>query len=75
MSGAGGDMAEIEKDDRGFTCECGLRNDYPTYVQDHWSVKLAYSCACQRQYILYRGTVTKTSRGKAEVCDDEAFGD
>ena len=68
-------MAIIENDEKGFTCECGLRNDYPGYVQAHWGVKLFYSCSCQRQYILYQGTVTKTSRGTPEVCDDEAFGD
>lgn len=68
-------MSNIEHDETGFTCECGLRNDYPSYVQAHWSVKLAYSCACQRQYILFKGTVTKTSRGNPEVGDSEAFGD
>ena len=66
----------IEHDDRGFTCECGLRNDYPTYVQSHWAVKLAYSCSsCHRQYILFKGTVTKTSREAPEIYDSEAFGD
>jgi len=68
-------MPIIEHDDKGFTCVCGVRNDYPSYVQDHWSVKLAYSCSCQRQYILYRGTVTKTSAESVEVFDSEAFGD
>jgi hypothetical protein len=68
-------MANIEHDEKGFTCECGLRNDYPSYVQDHWSVKLAYSCTCQRQYVLFRGTVTKTSADDPEVFDSEAFGD
>jgi hypothetical protein len=68
-------MAEIENDEKGFTCECGLRNDYPSYVQAHWGVKLAYSCSCQRQYILYRGTVTKASTERPEIWDDEAFGD
>ena len=68
-------MPTIEHDDKGFTCECGIRNDYPSYVQDHWSVKLAYSCSCQRQYILYRGTVTKASGGAVEVFDGDAFGD
>jgi hypothetical protein len=68
-------MANIEQDEKGFTCECGLRNDYPSYVQDHWSVKFAYACSCQRQYVLFRGTVTKTSRETPEVFDSEAFGD
>ena len=54
-------MANIEHDEHGFTCECGLRNDYPGYVQAHWGVKLVYSCACHRRYVLYRGTVVKTS--------------
>jgi hypothetical protein len=69
-------MGNVENDEKGFTCECGLRNDFPSYVQAHWGVKLIYSCcSCQRQYILYRGTVTKTARGPQEVSDDEAFGD
>lgn len=68
-------MANIEHDDTGFTCECGMRNDYPSYVQDHWSVKLAYSCMCQRRYVLFRGTVTRASIGDPEVFDGEAFGD
>jgi len=69
-------MTNIDHDEKGFTCECGLRNDYPNYVQAHWSVKLAYSCgSCHRQYLLFRGTVTKTSRDNPEVYDSEAFGD
>jgi hypothetical protein len=65
----------IEHDENGFTCECGLRNDYPNYVQAHWSVRLAYTCVCQRQYVLYKGTVVKTSRELPEIYDSEAFGD
>ena len=68
-------MMSIEHDENGFTCECGLRNDFPGYVQAHWSVKLAYSCACHRQYVLYKGTVVMTSRDMQEVFDSEAFGD
>jgi len=68
-------MVEIAKDEKGFTCECGLRNDYPSYVQDHWSVKLMYSCSCQRQYILYRGTVTKAAPGTPGISETEGFGD
>lgn len=75
LAGQGEFMANIEHDENGFTCECGLRNDYPGYVQAHWSVKLSYSCACHRRYILYRGTVVKTSRESAEIFDSEAFGD
>ena len=68
-------MAEIVKDEKGFTCECGVHNDYPSYVQDHWSVRLVYSCSCQRQYILYRGTVTKASPGTQGISESEGFGD
>ena len=68
-------MVNIEHDEKGFTCLCGLRNDYPEYVQDHWSVKLAYSCACHRRYLLFRGTVIGTKPGSGEVTDSEAFGD
>lgn len=67
--------ANIEHDEKGFTCLCGLRNDYPDYVQDHCSVRLVYSCPCQRRYLLFLGTVTKTSPEKEEVSDSEAFGD
>jgi len=68
-------MPIIEKDEKGFTCECGIRNDYPSYVQAHWSVRLAYTCSCHRQYVLFRGTVTKTSRESTGISDSEGFGD
>jgi hypothetical protein len=68
-------MPNIEYDEKGFTCQCGIRNDYPHYVQEHWSVRLVYTCACHRQYVLYRGTVTKTSKDTSEISDSEAFGD
>jgi len=68
-------MAAIEVDDKGFTCECGMRNEYPHYVQEHWSVRLVYSCSCHRQYVLYRGTVTKTSREAAGPSESDGFGD
>jgi hypothetical protein len=68
-------MENIEQDLKGFTCTCGMRNDYPGYVQDHWSVKLAYACSCHRRYILFRGRVTTTSTQATEVSDGEAFGD
>lgn len=68
-------MQNIVHDEKGFTCECGQRNDYPGYVQEHRSVRLAYSCACRRRYILYRGTVTKTSQEPVGISDNEGFGD
>ena len=68
-------MVNIEPDEKGFTCLCGLRNDYPDYVQDHWSVRLVYSCSCQRRYLLFRGTVTRSSPENGGVSDSEAFGD
>jgi hypothetical protein len=68
-------MADIEHDEQGFTCQCGIRNEYPGYVQDHWSVRLAYSCSCHRRYILFHGTVTKASSQPPDVSDSEAFGD
>ena len=68
-------MPNIEHDETGFTCECGMRNHYPSYVQAHWSVRLAYTCSCHRQYVLYRGTVTKTSQEPERITDDEGFGD
>jgi hypothetical protein len=68
-------MSNMENDGKGFTCVCGIRNDYPSYVQEHWSVRLVYSCVCHRQYVLFRGTVTKTSKETAEVLDGEGFGD
>ena len=68
-------MPNIVHDEKGFTCECGIRNDYPGYVQEHWSVRLAYTCACHRHYVLYRGTVTKTSTEASGISDSEGFGD
>ena len=65
----------MEYDEKGFTCECGLRNDYPGYVKDHWSVKLEYSCPCSRRYVLYQGTVTMLPQKTPEYMDNEAFGD
>ena len=44
-------MTNIDHDEKGFTCECGLRNDYPGYVQAHWTVKLAYSCSPPEQAV------------------------
>ncbi|HEY6871917.1 MAG TPA: hypothetical protein VI298_04215 [Geobacteraceae bacterium] len=68
-------MTEPACDERGFTCECGTRNDYPAYVQEHRNVKLVYSCNCKRQYVLYRGSVRKIPQRVSEYLDSEAFGD
>lgn len=62
-------------DDRGFTCECGARNDYPPYVSEHWGVRLLYSCRCARQFLLYRGGVQDVTRWGSEYPESEAFGD
>ena len=68
-------MVEIACDEKGFTCLCGLRNDYPGYVREHWSVQLEYGCSCRRRYLLLRGRVTQSSRGGSGEADSEAFGD
>ncbi len=68
-------MSELTCDQNGFTCECGIRNDYPAYVKAHWSVRLVYSCACKRQYILHRGKVQKVAQVTSEYSESEAFGD
>jgi hypothetical protein len=68
-------MPDFTFDENGFTCECGARNDYPAYVNEHWGVRLLYSCPCMRQYILYRGSVHKVTRGTSEYQECEAFGD
>jgi len=68
-------MSELEYDKKGFTCECGVRNDYPGYVRDHWDVKLLFTCSCKRLYVLYHGTVTKRLRETSDIADSEAFGD
>jgi hypothetical protein len=65
----------LKRDEKGFTCECGKRNDFPSYVADHWEVKLLYDCSCERQFVLYRGTIKVVSRPYSEVMDSEAFGD
>ncbi len=62
-------------DETGFTCECGARNDYPAYVQEHRNVKLVYSCGCRRQYVLYRGTVSKQARRISDDQENDEFGD
>ncbi len=68
-------MSTFKNDKNGFTCECGIRNSYPSYAHDHWDVKLLYNCSCERQYILYRGKVTIIARPYDEIIDSEAFGD
>jgi hypothetical protein len=68
-------MSELTFDEEGFTCECGIRNDYPAYVSEHWDVRLLYSCQCARQYLLYRGRVQRVMRGASEYQESEAFGD
>ena len=68
-------MTVLQSDEHGFRCECGRRNDYPSYVADHWDVKLIYSCPCERQYVLYRGTLTIIARPYSDIMDSEAFGD
>ncbi len=68
-------MSELVVDEKGFTCECGVRNDYPAYVQEHWGVRLLYTCPCARQYLLCRGRVQKAFRGDFEYQESEAFGD
>jgi hypothetical protein len=65
----------MKSDKLGFTCECGMRNDYPDYVKDHWSVKLVYSCTCKRRYVLHHGTVTLIPGEIPEYVDSESFGD
>ena len=71
----GGVMPELTSDRKGFTCECGVRNDYPDYVKDHWGVRLVYSCTCRRQYVVHEGKVRKVARVESEYCESEAFGD
>jgi hypothetical protein len=65
----------MKSDEKGFSCECGLRNDYPGYVKDHWGVKLVYSCSCKRRYVLLHGTVTLIPVEPPEYFESEAFGD
>jgi hypothetical protein len=68
-------MPMLKSDSNGFTCECGIRNNFPSYTRDHWDVKLLHNCSCKRQYILYRGKVTMIARPSDEIIDSEAFGD
>jgi len=68
-------MPGLRSDRKGFTCECGVRNDYPDYVKEHWGVRLIYSCACKRQYVLHEGNVRKIDRVSSEYWESEAFGD
>ncbi len=67
-------MSELTYDKMGFTCECGARNDFPTYIQEHRNVKLVYSCVCKRQYVLYQGAVSKLAQGTLENPDEDEFG-
>jgi hypothetical protein len=68
-------MPELTSDRNGFTCECGLRNEYPEYVRDHWGVRLVYSCVCKRQYVVHKGSVRKVDQAVSEYSESEAFGD
>jgi len=68
-------MPDLIVDDRGFTCECGCRNEYPDYVRDHREVRLVFSCPCKRQYVLYRGSVQRVTQVLPDYQESEAFGD
>lgn len=68
-------MPKIVFDEKGFTCECGMRNEYPGYVQEHWDVKLVYSCSCRRRFILYQGKVKMVRQSLTESPVSDAFGD
>jgi hypothetical protein len=68
-------MPELISDRKGFTCECGVRNDFPDYVKDHWGVRLVYSCACKRQYVVHEGRVSMIARVESDYVESDAFGD
>ena len=47
----------VDSDDKGFTCECGVRENYPAYVFAHWDNDLIFTCGCKRKYSVLRGIV------------------
>jgi hypothetical protein len=47
----------IEKLPKGFTCECGIVNEFPGYVYAHWDVELVHTCKCARKHVIFRGRV------------------
>lgn len=49
------DLTDAEK---GFTCDCGIRTEYDSYVHANWSVELRFSCSCGNKYTLKSGVVT-----------------
>lgn len=43
---------------RGFTCECGEKHEFTSYVFAHWSSKLDHTCEkCQAKHTVCRGVV------------------
>lgn len=68
-------MPELLFDEQGFTCECGLRNNYPDYVKEHWDVRLVYTCSCTRKFVLFHGKVRQVPREMPESSVSDAFGD
>jgi hypothetical protein len=63
-------MGNVEKDNDGFTCECGVRNSYSGFVKEHWNVRLVYACSCTREYVLFKGSVKKI---RSEIKDNMEY--
>jgi len=43
----------------GFTCECGTKHEFSSYVYAHWDVPLVHTCPeCGRKHDVFRGKAT-----------------
>jgi hypothetical protein len=40
---------------KGFTCRCGVFNEYPVYLFAHWDEELVFTCDCKRAYVILQG--------------------
>jgi len=45
---------------KGFTCDCGREEIYPSYVFAHWDEALTYTCeGCDQKWVVFRGIARK----------------
>lgn len=49
-----------KNDDKGFTCRCGERHEFPAYVYAHWDMTLTHTCDnCGRRHEVIAGVASE----------------
>ena len=51
-------IPEIQYDDKGFTCECGKRNDFDQEIYTRWHEVMIFNCDCSLVYKIEEGKVS-----------------